>query len=286
VVQRNLRLNVEADSLNCAVLGLDAKPGTEEFDLFVREVVREMTAKAGPEVHGDPPRLRAPRAPAAATEALHEALAGRPVGDPRDPATRMGALVDTAQRDAVARRSAGWPGEARSSPATRTPSSTATSAAPSCSRCCCATTTPATRRARRRGLRPVATLLPYDSAAEVVELMALGQGSLVGSVVSHDPAFVRDVVLGAAGHHGRLHVLDRDSAGESTGHGSPLPHLVHGGPGRAGGREELGGMRGVRHFLQRTAVQGSPDMLTAITGVYTPGAARGWRPRSTPSASR
>jgi hypothetical protein len=121
---------------------------------------------------------------------------------------------------------------------------------------------------------PVATLLPYDSAAEVVELMALGQGSLVGSVVSHDPAFVRDVVLGAAGHHGRLHVLDRDSAKESTGHGSPLPHLVHGGPGRAGGGEELGGMRGVRHFLQRTAVQGSPDMLTAITGVYTPGAAR------------
>jgi len=96
----------------------------------------------------------------------------------------------------------------------------------------------------------------------------------VGSVVSHDPAFVREVVLGAAGHHGRLHVLDRVSAPESTGHGSPLPHLVHGGPGRAGGGEELGGIRGVMHHMQRTAVQASPDLLTAITGVYTPGTAR------------
>jgi oxepin-CoA hydrolase/3-oxo-5,6-dehydrosuberyl-CoA semialdehyde dehydrogenase len=121
---------------------------------------------------------------------------------------------------------------------------------------------------------PVATLLPYDGVGQVADLVALGQGSLVASVVSHDPAFVREVVLGAAAFHGRIHVLDRDDAEESTGHGSPLPHLVHGGPGRAGGGEELGGLRSVLHHMQRTAVQASPDLLTAITGTYTPGAAR------------
>jgi oxepin-CoA hydrolase/3-oxo-5,6-dehydrosuberyl-CoA semialdehyde dehydrogenase len=275
VVQRNLRLNVEADSLNCAVLGLDAKPGTEEFDLFVREVVREMTAKAGQKCtairRAFVPREHLP----AATEALREALGTLTVGDPRDPATRMGALVSTAQRDAVrdaVGRLAGGGDIVSGDPDAPVEGFERG-----------AFLQPLLLRyddARYGAVHdveafgPVATLLPYDSAAEVVDLMALGQGSLVGSVVSHDPEFVRDVVLGAAGHHGRLHVLDRDSAKESTGHGSPLPHLVHGGPGRAGGGEELGGMRGVRHFLQRTAVQGSPDMLTAITGVYTPGAAR------------
>jgi oxepin-CoA hydrolase/3-oxo-5,6-dehydrosuberyl-CoA semialdehyde dehydrogenase len=121
---------------------------------------------------------------------------------------------------------------------------------------------------------PVSTLLPYDSVEQVVELMARGQGSLVGSVVSHDPEFVREVVLGAAAHHGRILVLDRDDARESTGHGSPLPTLIHGGPGRAGGGEELGGIRGVLHHMQRTAVQGSPAALTAITGTFTAGAPR------------
>ena len=120
----------------------------------------------------------------------------------------------------------------------------------------------------------MATLLPYDDAAQVVALLALGQGSLVGSVVSADTAFVREVVTGAAAHHGRILVLDRTDADESTGHGSPLPHLVHGGPGRAGGGQELGGVRSVLHHLQRTAVQGTPDVLTAVTGVYTRGATR------------
>ena len=120
---------------------------------------------------------------------------------------------------------------------------------------------------------PVCTLLPYDSAAELAELLARGQGSLVATVVSHDTDFVREVVLGAAAFHGRLHVLDRDDAKESTGHGSPMPVLVHGGPGRAGGGEELGGIRGVLHHMQRTAVQASPAALQAITGAYVRGAA-------------
>ena len=272
VLRRAVRFNAEADSLNGCVLGLDAGSGTREFDLFVREVVREMTSKAGQKCtairRAFVPRQRMSEV----EEALRERLAGVAVGDPRDPQTRMGALVSTQQRDAVrtavrrlaegGRVVAGDPDQGFARGAFLPPLLLAHDDA----------FAPAPHDVEAFG--PVATLLPYDDAAQVVALLALGQGSLVGSVVSHDPEFVRDVVLGAAGHHGRLHVLDRDSAKESTGHGSPLPHLVHGGPGRAGGGEELGGMRGVRHFLQRTAVQGSPDMLTAITGVYTPGAAR------------
>jgi oxepin-CoA hydrolase/3-oxo-5,6-dehydrosuberyl-CoA semialdehyde dehydrogenase len=121
---------------------------------------------------------------------------------------------------------------------------------------------------------PVSTLLPYEGAGQVVDLLARGQGSLVASVVSADLGFVRDVVLGAAPHHGRILVLDPTTAKESTGHGSPLPHLVHGGPGRAGGGEELGGLRAVLHHMQRTAVQGSPEVVAAVTGVYTRGAVR------------
>ena len=275
VVRSSLRFNAEADSLNCSVLGLDAKPGTEEFDLFVAEVVREMTAKAGQKCTAIR-RAFVPREHLdAATEALSAALATVTVGDPRDPATGMGALVSTSQRDdvraAVQRLAEGGDivvgdlqaGVAGLERGAFLPPVLLRYEDP---------TFAAAHDVEAFG--PVATLLPYESASQVVDLMALGQGSLVGSVVSHDPAFVREVVLGAAAHHGRILVLDRDAAGESTGHGSPLPHLVHGGPGRAGGGEELGGIRGVLHHLQRTAVQGSPDMLTAITGVHTAGAAR------------
>ena len=275
VVERGVRFNAEADSLNCAVLGLDGKPGTEEFDLFVREVVREMTAKAGQKCTAIR-RAFVPREHLeAATDALRAALDGITVGDPADPDTDMGALVSTGQRDdvraAVARLAAGGTIAVGDPDAGVDGFARGAFLRPLLLRHD-DPTAPAVHDVEAFG--PVATLLPYDSAPQVVELMALGQGSLVGSVVSHDPDFVREVVLGAAGHHGRLHVLDRDCAQESTGHGSPLPHLVHGGPGRAGGGEELGGIRGVLHHLQRTAVQGSPDMLTAVTGVYTAGAAR------------
>ncbi len=275
VVERSVRFNAEADSLNAAVLGPDAQPGTDEFDLFVREVVREMTSKAGQKCTAIR-RAFVPREHlGAATEALRAALGEVTVGDPRDPGTRMGALVSTAQRDdvraAVARivhggelvvgdPQAGVRGLERGAflqPLLLRHTDP---------------TAPAVHDVEAFG--PVATLLPYDGVGQVVDLLALGRGSLVASVVSHDPAFVREVVLGAAAFHGRIHVLDRDDAEESTGHGSPLPHLVHGGPGRAGGGEELGGIRGVLHHMQRTAVQASPDMLTAITGVYTPGSAR------------
>ncbi|MBA3523087.1 MAG: aldehyde dehydrogenase family protein, partial [Geodermatophilaceae bacterium] len=121
---------------------------------------------------------------------------------------------------------------------------------------------------------PVATLLPYDGIAQAIELARRGQGSLVASLVTHDPAVAREFVLGAGSAHGRILVLDRDDARESTGHGSPLPQLVHGGPGRAGGGEELGGIRGVLHLMQRTAVQGSPDLLTGVGRRWVSGAQR------------
>ena len=275
VVQRSVRFNAEADSLNCSVLGLDAKPGTEEFDLYVREVAREMTAKAGQKCTA----IRRAFVPREllddATEALRAELGEVVVGDPRDPATRMGALVSVAQRDdvrrAVDRLAQGGDVVVGDPHAEVAGLERGAFLQPLLLRCADPAFAPAHDV---EAFGPVATLLPYDTTAQVVELMALGQGSLVGSVVSHDPSFVREVVLGAAAHHGRLLVLDRDAARESTGHGSPLPHLVHGGPGRAGGGEELGGLRGVLHHLQRTAVQGSPDMITAVTGVHTPGAAR------------
>ncbi len=275
VVQRSVRLNTEADSLNCAVLGPDAKPGTDEFDLFVGEVVREMTAKAGQRCTA----IRRAFAPRELLDDVTEALRARldevTVGDPRDPATAMGALVSVAQRDtvreAVAQLARGGKVVAGDPQAGVAGLERGAFLRPVLLRCADGTYAPAHDV---EPFGPVATLLPYDGPAQAVELMALGQGSLVGSVMSSDPAFVREVVVGAAAHHGRLLVLDRDAAPESTGHGSPMPHLVHGGPGRAGGGEELGGLRGVRRHLQRTAVQGSPDMLSAVTGTWTPGASR------------
>ena len=272
VLRSSVRFNAEQDSLNACVLGPDGKPGTAEFDLFVREVVREMTAKAGQKCTAIR-RAFVPRDYAAdVEEALRSKLSGVTVGDPRDEGTRMGALVTTAQRDAVreAVRSIGvdiavgslddLPGLERGaflSPLLLRADDPRT---------------PAPHQVEAFG--PVSTLLPYDSADQLPDLLALGEGSLVASVVTADLGFVREVVLGAAPHHGRILVLDSSSAEESTGHGSPLPHLVHGGPGRAGGGEELGGVRALHHHMQRTAVQGSPDVLTAVSGVYTRGSAR------------
>ena len=266
VVRHAVRFNGEADSLNSCVLGPDGKPGTEEFDLFVREVAREMTAKAGQKCTA----IRRAFVPAehlpAAAEALHATLSAVTVGDPRDPATRMGPLVSAGQaadvRDAV-RRLGGetvleGAGEgAFLSPVLLRHDDSATAAVHEV-----------------EAFGPVCALLPYDGAEQAVDLMARGLGSLVATVVSADHAFVRDVVLGAGAFHGRIHVLDRTDAKESTGHGSPLPTLVHGGPGRAGGGEELGGIRAVLHHMQRTAVQAGPQALQAITGAYVRGAQR------------
>ena len=275
VTERGVRFNAEADSLNASILGPDAAPGSEEFDLYIREVVREMTAKAGQKCTAIRRVIVPGPQVAAVVDALSAALDQVVVGDPADPATTMGALASLAQRDEVlaaagrlrsgAQLVFGDPGFVLGAGAFVTPLLL---------RCDDASRS---EPHEVEAFGPVSTVIPYDpgrGATAAVALAARGQGSLVGSVVSHDPAFVREVVLGAAAYHGRLLILDRDSAAESTGHGSPLPHLVHGGPGRAGGGEELGGLRGVLHLMQRCAVQASPAALSAITGRWVPGAPR------------
>nr|MBA2314603.1 phenylacetic acid degradation bifunctional protein PaaZ [Chloroflexota bacterium] len=276
LVERGVRLTAETDSLNASILGPDAGPGSPELDLFVKQVVVEMTVKAGQKCtairRAFVPRQRMRDV----VDAIAERLARVVVGDPRDPEVTMGALVSVEQRDEV-RRSVGALAVA-AMPVIGDPRRVETRAAdPERG----AFLAPLLLRAdeperpephRIEAFGPVATLMPYDSVDHVVALAALGEGSLVASVVSHDPEFVGPVVLGLAPFHGRLLVLDRADAKEQTGHGSPLPTLVHGGPGRAGGSEELGGIRAVLHHMQRTAVQGAPDTLVAVTGAWTTGA--------------
>ena len=273
-----VRFNAEADSLNCAVLGPDAVAGTPEFDLFVEQLVTEMTVKAGQKCTAIR-RALVPRGLADdVVEATRARLATVVVGAPGAEGVTMGALVSLAQRRRVlesvgtlrevAQLVAGDPDDFTVHGADR---ERGAFLPPMLLRC----DDPAAGAPHDvEAFGPVSTVLPYDGVAHAVELAARGQGSLVGSLVTHDPAVAREFVLGAAASHGRILVLDRDDAAENTGHGSPVPVLVHGGPGRAGGGEELGGMRAVLHHMQRTAVQGSPDVLTAVGGRWVTGAAR------------
>ena len=278
VVASSIRFNAEADSLNCSILGLDAKPGTEEFDLFTREVMREMTAKAGQKCTAIRRALVPAEHAEAAVEAIRERLAKVVVGNPADPAVTMGALASTGQRDEV-RRAVGTLSAVAELRVGATEGFTVSGAdadrgafLPPILLYCSDPEASQVHDVEPFG--PVSTVIPYRDAEHAAALAALGQGSLVGSVFSADDRFVREVVLDAAALHGRLLLVNRDSAKESTGHGSPLPTLVHGGPGRAGGGEELGGIRAVLHHMQRTALQGSPQTLTAVTGRWMPGAAR------------
>lgn len=273
-----VRFNMEADSLNCSILGPDAMPGTEEFDLFVKEVVREMTVKAGQKCTA----IRRTIVPAGTEEAVIKAvakrLAGVTIGDPAVEGVRMGPLASLAQvRDVGANaamiRGAGelvfGGGDFEVVGADRDTGAFFAPMLISCDR-------PFVHSEPHdiEAFGPVNTVMPYTTLDEAVELAKLGRGSLCGSLFTADPAVARRVVLGVAPYHGRILVLDRSSAKESTGHGSPLPNLVHGGPGRAGGGEELGGIRGVLHYMQRTALQGSPTVLTGIVHEYMPGAAQ------------
>ncbi|TMR97106.1 phenylacetic acid degradation bifunctional protein PaaZ [Nonomuraea basaltis] len=269
VTRRSARFNAEADSLNCSVLGPDAVPGQPEFDLFADALVTEMTVKAGQKCTA----IRRAFVPASLIDAVSEAVAARlaqvVVGAPDAAGVTMGALVGLQQREdvraAVARlASAG-------SIVSGDPDKVEVAGADAERG---AFLSPLLLRvddvARQEpheveAFGPVSTLMPYGGIAELGELIARGEGSLAGSVVSSDGDFVRQVVLGAAAHHGRILVLDRDSAGESTGHGIPMPQLVHGGPGRAGGGQEEGGLRAVYAHLQRTALQGGPAFLDSIS---------------------
>lgn len=280
VLHGGVELTVEADSLNCSILGPDVTEADPELDLFVRGLVTEMTVKAGQKCTA----IRRAIVPSAMLDVVADAVAARlaevTVGDPRHDDVRMGALVSLDQRESV--RKAVQQLRASADVVFGDPDRVDLVAGDAERG---AFMSPVLLRAQRGAVEPhdvepfgpVSTLLGYDDVAEAVELAARGRGSLVGSLVTHDPEVARDVVLGLAPWHGRILVLDRDDADEARaagGHGSPLPVLVHGGPGRAGGGEELGGVRGVLHHMQRTAVQASPDVLTAVTGRWTTGSAR------------
>jgi oxepin-CoA hydrolase / 3-oxo-5,6-dehydrosuberyl-CoA semialdehyde dehydrogenase len=278
VVRHAVRFNAEADSLNCSILGPDATPGTAEFDLYIKQLVTEMTVKAGQKCTAIRRALVPSPMVEVVIEAVTEALARVVVGSPAEPNVTMGALASLEQREEVrrsvkaleagARLVYGDPGHvevAGADPERGAFISPLLLWAQDASRA---------EPHEIEAFGPVATVIGYDGTAHVIDLAGRGLGSLAGSVVTGDADFAREVVLGCAHWHGRLLVLDTDDAAESTGHGSPLPMLVHGGPGRAGGGEELGGIRGVLHYMQRTAVQASPRVLAAVTGNWVPGAAR------------
>ena len=277
VVHGGLELGVEADSLNCSILGPDVSVDDPEFDLFVKGVVTEMTVKAGQKCTA----IRRVIVPAERTDEVIAALSGRlskiTVGNPADDTVRMGALVSLDQRDEV--RKSVQALRASADLVFGDPDHVTVVGASAADG---AFMGPVLLRAHDGAVEPhqvepfgpVATVISYSSVAEAVSLAARGDGSLAGSLVTHDPAVARQVVLGLAPWHGRILVLDRTDAAESTGHGSPLPTLVHGGPGRAGGGEELGDIRAVLHHMQRTAIQASPDALTAITRSWFSGAER------------
>ncbi|MDF0600430.1 phenylacetic acid degradation bifunctional protein PaaZ [Psychromarinibacter sp. C21-152] len=278
ILDNSVRFTMEADSLNAAILGPDAGPDTPEFDLFVKECAREMTAKAGQKCTA----IRRILVPAAHEDALVAALSARlaktPVGLPDDEAVRMGALVSLNDRDGVRARIAEIAAEAEvvgGAPSdVALVSGDAEAGAflnPVLLRCADPLSAEAPHAVEAFG--PVATVMPYADTGEAVALARKGRGSLVSSLFTDDPGVAEDIVLGLAPFHGRVMIGNRDSAKSSTGHGAPLAPLVHGGPGRAGGGEELGGMRGVKHFMQRTAVQGTPRLLTPVTRQWSEGAA-------------
>jgi oxepin-CoA hydrolase/3-oxo-5,6-dehydrosuberyl-CoA semialdehyde dehydrogenase len=250
ITAHSVRFNMEADSLNCSILGPDAVPGTEEFDLFIKEVTREMTSKAGQKCTA----IRRTIVPAGLEEAVIAALSKRlgstTIGDPTVEGVRMGPLASRGQVTSVASSA-----EAIRAAAERVygggdfnvvgaDRDKGSFFAPELLYCANPLTTLAPHDIEAFG--PVNTIMPYRDLGEAVQLARMGRGSLVGSLITHDPKVAQEVILGAACYHGRMLVLDRTSAKESTGHGSPLPNLVHGGPGRAGGGEEMGGARGPR----------------------------------------
>jgi oxepin-CoA hydrolase/3-oxo-5,6-dehydrosuberyl-CoA semialdehyde dehydrogenase len=272
-LRESVKFVAEQDSLNASLLGPDAAPGTPEFDLFVKEVVNEMTVKAGQKCTA----IRRAMAPAEHLDmveaAIRDRLAGTKVGDPRDKENRMGALVSTSQRDDVrsqiAKLTAAGARIVAGNPDANPGIAGGAFMEPILLRSDDPWGTAAVHDVEAFG--PVSTVMPYKDIGDAIALANRGMGSLALSLFTHSPEVARKFIQGAAAYHGRMLVIDRTNAAESTGHGSPLPVLVHGGPGRAGGSEEMGGVRGVKHYMQRTAIQSSPAMIAAISEQYIPG---------------
>jgi oxepin-CoA hydrolase/3-oxo-5,6-dehydrosuberyl-CoA semialdehyde dehydrogenase len=273
VLAENVPFTMEADSLNCMVLGQDVEPGMPEWDVFIKEVRKEMTVKAGQKCTA----VRRIFVPESLMEQVWKdvsaSLSATVIGDPRQEKVRMGSLASQGQREEVRQQVSRLLASSQlvygSLDAVEVMGADAKTGA-FLSPLLLVNSQPFgnTDVHDVEAFGPVSTVMPYRNMDEAIELSRLGKGSLCSSIITADDLLAREYVLGAATHHGRILVLNRDNAKESTGHGSPLPLLVHGGPGRAGGGEEMGGIRGVKHYMQRVAVQASPTSMTAITGVY------------------
>ncbi|MEQ1963337.1 phenylacetic acid degradation bifunctional protein PaaZ [Xenorhabdus khoisanae] len=279
LIEKSIPFTMEADSLNCCILGEDVTPDMPEFGLFIKEVVREMTVKAGQKCTA----IRRIIVPVGQMEdvkqALLKRLSGVTVGDPTLPEVRMGALINQEQRDEVQAkvnelRNSGCEllcgGSLDKLVLTGNSNSKGAFYPPTLLYCADPMANQAVHSTEAFG--PVSTLMAYKDTEQAIELAMMGDGSLVGSLVTADEQIAVQVIRATACAHGRMLVLDEAASAESTGHGSPLPMLVHGGPGRAGGGEELGGLRAVKHYMQRTAIQASPSMLAAIGREWVRGA--------------
>jgi len=275
ILRESVPFNMEADSLNCIVLGQDVAPGQPEWDIFIKEVKKEMTVKAGQKCTA----IRRIFVPGNKMEDVWKAISTEldktAIGNPLNEKVRMGSLAGQGQREEV--RSQVQRLLASSQVLYGSLDSVSVIDADAkegafLSPLLLINETPLTSYEPHNieAFGPVSTIMPYSNLEEAVVLSKMGKGSLCSSIVTASPEQAKQYVLGAASHHGRILVLNAECAKESTGHGSPLPLLVHGGPGRAGGGEEMGGLRGVKHYLQRTAIQGSPSMITAISNVYQP----------------
>ena len=279
IIENAVPFNMEADSLNAAILGEDARPGTPTFDLFIKEVRREMTVKCGQKCTA----IRRIIVPEQYLEdvqiALGAQLAKTTIGDPKVEGVRMGSLVAKKQQEEVRRQvekllqsSKIVYGDLEEFEVVGADREYGAFFSP----LLLLNEDPLNKLESHNveAFGPVSTLMPYQTMEEAIELANLGKGSLVSTIATADTKVAREYVMNAAAFHGRILILNEESAPESTGHGSPMPLLAHGGPGRAGGGEEMGGVRGVKHYLQRTAIQGHPTMISAITNVYQYGGAQ------------
>jgi len=276
IIENAVPFNMEADSLNAAVLGKDAVPGTPTFDLFIKEVVREMTVKCGQKCTAIRRAIIPENLVGDVRRALSARLQKTTIGDPQQDGVRMGSLVSRSQLEEVRRRVQELK---QSSKVLYGDVDTFDIQGGSLEKgafyhpIVLLNEDPFNLHATHtvEAFGPVSTILPYRNLDEAIELANMGKGSLVSTVATADPKIATDYVMGSAPFHGRILILNEESAKESTGHGSPMPMLVHGGPGRAGGGEEMGGVRGVKHYLQTTAIQGHPSMITEVTRVFQRG---------------
>jgi len=275
-LENSVRFNMEADSLNFSILAPDVTPDMPEFDYFIKEVVREITVKAGQKCTAIRRTIVPENIIEAVAYALKDRLSKTKIGNPLSEGVKMGALAGKPQVEEVSERVKELKqgceliyGNFDEINIIDADKSLGAFFPPTLLYCDSPFTK--TQAHNIEAFGPVTTLMPYKSIDDAIELAKLGKGSLVGSIFTNNDSYAKNLILGTASYHGRIMVINRDSAIESTGHGSPLPHLVHGGPGRAGGGEELGGIRGVLHFMQRTAIQGSPTTLSHLIESYLPG---------------